>query len=553
MRAARRIAQRNRAQFQQRTAGMPREVAGAMMSVVQSGSLCGVTAHGVRVEASPIRGLPGFDIVGMPEAGIRESRVRVLAALRNSGFELPEQRFVVNLAPADLRKSGSSFDLAIAIALLAQCGLCSADLLEHTLIVGELSLDGQIRSVRGLLSHLRSACERGLRAALIPGAGAAWAGLCKGLDLYCAEHLTEAVAFLGGEAHLPGPPRCDEQPEAGRAIDLRDVRGQQGAKRALEIAAAGGHDVLMIGPPGAGKTMLARRLPGLLPPADPDEALEIATIASAAGQRAPQPAAERPFRAPHHSCSDVALIGGGDPIRPGEVTLAHGGVLFLDELPEFRRGALEALRPTMESGISVIVRARDRATMPAKPLIVAAMNPCPCGYQGQSRRVCRCSQEQVQRYRGRVSGPLMDRFDLHVALPPLSMRELEHAEPGETSAAVRARVTACRLRKRDRELEAAAHCQTDRRSPLLRLAGELEPSALRFLHRSMQQLELSLRAYAKVLRVSRTIADLEASALVQVPHVAEAVQYRLFDREATRTRARSLQADAQLGGSEPRN
>jgi magnesium chelatase family protein len=519
-----------------------------MMSVVQCGTLCGIEAHGVRVEASEIRGLPGFDIVGLPEAGIRESRVRVLAALRNSGFLLPEQRFVVNLAPADLRKTGSSFDLAIAIALLAESGLCATDRLGDLLIVGELSLDGQIRPVRGLLAQLRSAARRGLRSALIPGAEASWAPLCEGMTLHCAEHLRDAVAFLGGEQELSSPTPQTSQTAGDADIDLRDVRGQHSAKRALEVAAAGRHNMLMVGPPGSGKTMLARRLPGLLPAPSPDEALAIATIASVSGL--PRVAtAQRPFRAPHHSCSDAALVGGGDPIRPGEVTLAHAGVLFLDELPEFRRTALESLRPTMESGRAVIVRARDRACMPASPLVVSAMNPCPCGYQGHMRRVCRCSADQVQRYRARISGPLLDRFDLHVVLPPPSLHEIEHGDAGDDSASVRARVTAAREHRLRRE--GAMRIDAAGLPPLLRASRELEPGALQVLHRAMLQLQLSLRAYAKVLAVSRTIADLAGSDRVHAPHVAEALHYRFFDREQTEPATQRRAMLAFTTGREP--
>ena len=522
-----------------RVTGTQRGLGAVMTSIVQTGTLSGVQAYGVRVEVSPIRGLPGFDIVGLPEAGIRESRVRVLAALRNSGFELPEQRFVVNLAPADVRKSGSSFDLAIAVALLANCELCAPNKLGETLIIGELSLDGALRPVRGLLAHLQSARERGLLRALIPHADASSATLVAGLEVRCAEHLLDTVAFLAGERELPGPLAELRPVRSGKASahgDLADVRGQHAAKRALEVAAAGGHDLLMIGPPGSGKSMLAQRLPGLLPPPSREEALQIATIAGAGGltwRSATLEHSARPFRAPHHSCSDVALVGGGEPIRPGEVTLAHGGVLFLDELPEFRRSALEALRPTMEAGVALIVRARERARMPAKPLIVAAMNPCPCGYAGHPRRICRCGAEQTRRYRARVSGPLMDRFDLHVALPPVSAAEIERGEVGESTAQVRARVEAAREYARQRDAAASSSGRTPR-SPLLQMSAELEPRALALLHRCMRELELSLRAYAKVLKIARTIADLAGAERASPAHVAEAVQYRLLDRDPQR-------------------
>lgn len=518
-----------------------------MIATVHTGSLSGVDACGVRVEVDFARGLPGFDIVGLPEAAVRESQVRVRAAIGNSNYTLPERAFVVNLAPADVRKSGTSFDLAIAVALLAKCGFCAPNRLDDMLVVGELSLDGSLKPVRGVLAQLRAAKQRGLGAAVIPDGDAQAAGLAVGIKVFRARRLPEVIDFLNSSQNLP---RADGQerwpgpfePEE----DLQDVRGQEAAKRALEVAAAGMHNLLMVGPPGAGKTMLARRLRGVLPPPTADEALEIATIAGAVSSPIPANSrgVARPFRAPHHTVSDVGLVGGGMPIRPGEVTLSHLGVLFLDELPEFRRTAIEALRPIMESGLSAIVRAAERVTMPARPLVVAAMNPCPCGYAEDKVRVCKCSPDQVQRYRARISGPMLDRFDLHVLLPPVKISAIKSASAGESSAAVMQRVIAARDRQQER-LEAlrAGGAITERRL-LEHLMSTIDERAVDLLHLSMEKLGLSLRAYVKVLKVSRTIADLSGAERVTSDHVAEAVQYRLLDRHPNRDSASNYRPTA---------
>ena len=516
-----------------------------MLATVQSGTLAGTEAHPVVVEVHLGRGLPGFDVVGLPEAAVKESRVRVRAAITNQGYELPPRHILVSLAPADLRKSGASFDLAIAVAVLAASGACAPNRLDETLIVGELSLSGEVRPVRGVLAQLRSARERGLRFAIVPAGNAAEAALAAehgALEVRCARRLDEVVDYLDGRGELPAARTLHEAaetpPERAPDVDFADVRGQESARRGCEIAAAGNHHVMFVGPPGAGKTMLARRLPTLLPAASREEALEIATIAGVAGLSSPLSTTtqRRPFRAPHHTASEIALIGGGDPVRPGEVTLAHGGVLFLDELPEFRRAAIEALRTTMELGAAVIARARQRVTMPARPLVVAAMNPCPCGYAGDARRVCTCSPDRAATYRARVSGPLLDRFDLHVLLPPVRTTALRGATPGESSAVVRARVEASRQYARER----SARQGPAPSDPLEAIARDVRPDALRLLDEATDRLGLSARAYGKVLRVARTIADLEGTALVADAHVAEALVYRVLDRSVERPALRGL-------------
>lgn len=474
----------------------------------------------VEVEADVANGLPSFDVVGLPDAGVREARERVRAAVRNAGFEFPRRRLTVNLAPAGRRKQGAWFDLPIALSILAATGQLEGSL-DGDVAVGELSLDGSLRPVAGVLGVALAARQAGRGVLVVPTLNAAEAGLA-GLKCFGAGSLRAVVDWLRtGKAGTRVPPAPLETDVL--VPDLAEVQGQALAKRTLEVAAAGGHNLLMVGPPGSGKTMLARRLPGILPPMRLEEALEVSLIHSVAGTRPPGSglAGARPFRAPHHTASFAALTGGRGG-RPGEVSLAHHGVLFLDELPEFRRDVLEALREPLEEGRLTVARADGRYLYPSRCQLVASCNPCHCGYQGLPGHECRCTPQQLQHYRSRLSGPLLDRLDLQVAVPRLAYREVAESAPAEASAVVRARVLAAR----ERQLSRAGKPNAQLTHAELRSGCRLDRETRTLVERAYQAYRLSARGHDRLLRTARTIADLAGEAEVQAVHVAEAARYR---------------------------